>query len=108
VQFGFYGMDPVYNVKPDGPWDRAQLLAWIARRIAEGSDHIKVFYEKWNGADVPSISAATLKALVQAAHERGLKVFVHNQAKKRPRILRAPAPTSTSRARPDRLEARRH
>lgn len=78
LQFGFYGMDPVYNVKPDGPWDRSQLRAWIARRIAEGSDHIKVFYEKWNGADVPSISAATLKALVQAAHERGLKVFVHN------------------------------
>ena len=78
LQFGFYGMDPVYNVKPDGPWDRSQLRAWIARRIAEGSDHIKVFYEKWDGADVPSISAATLKALVQAAHERGLKVFVHN------------------------------
>ena len=78
LQFGFYGMDPVYNVKPDGPWDRSQVRAWIARRIAEGSDHIKVFYEKWNGADVPSISAATLKALVQAAHERGLKVFVHN------------------------------
>jgi imidazolonepropionase-like amidohydrolase len=80
LQFGFYGMDPVYNVKPDGPWDRSQLLAWIARRIAEGSDHIKVFYEKWNGADVPSISAATLKALVQVAHERGLKVFVHNSS----------------------------
>ncbi len=80
LQFGFYGMDPVYNVKPDGPWDRSQVRAWIARRIAEGSDHIKVFYEKWKGADAPSISAATLKALVQAAHERGLKVFVHNES----------------------------
>ena len=80
LQFGFYGMDPVYNVKPDGPWDRSQVRAWIARRIVEGSDHIKVFYEKWKGADAPSISADTLKALVQAAHERGLKVFVHNES----------------------------
>jgi imidazolonepropionase-like amidohydrolase len=78
LQFGFYGMDPVYNVQPDGPWDALRVRAWIARRIAEGSDHIKVFYEKWNGAAVPSISAATLNALVRAAHDRGLKVYVHN------------------------------
>jgi imidazolonepropionase-like amidohydrolase len=78
LQFAFYGMDPVYNVQPDGPWDASQVRAWIARRIAEGSDHIKVFYEKWNGAAVPSISAVTLNALVRAAHDRGLKVYVHN------------------------------
>jgi imidazolonepropionase-like amidohydrolase len=80
LQFAYYGMDPVYNVQPDGPWDSAQVKAWIGRRIAEGSDHIKVFYEKWNGAAAPSISADTLKALVDAAHEQGLKVFVHNES----------------------------
>lgn len=78
LQFGFYGMDPVYNVKPDGPWSESQVKAWIDRRVREGSDHIKVFYEKWGGAAVPSLSAATLKTLVQAAHDRNLKVFVHN------------------------------
>jgi hypothetical protein len=80
LQFGFYGMDPVYNLRPDGPWKESQVKEWVGRRIAEGSDHIKVFYEKWRGAPAPSISAATLKALVQAAHERGLKVFVHNES----------------------------
>ena len=80
LQFGFYGMDPVYNVKPDGPWSESQVKAWIGRRIGEGSDHIKVFYEKWGGATVPSLSAATLNTLVQAAHERNLKVFVHNDS----------------------------
>jgi hypothetical protein len=78
LQFGFYGMDPVYNVQPDGPWDDSQVRAWIARRITEGSDHIKVFYDKWKGAAVPSLSAATLNALVRASHDRGLKVYVHN------------------------------
>jgi hypothetical protein len=66
LQFGFFGMDPVYNVRPDGPWDEAQIKAWIGRRAAEGSDHIKVFYEKWNGKAAPSFSAATLSALVRA------------------------------------------
>jgi Amidohydrolase family len=80
LQFGFYGMDPVYNVQPDGPWDDSQVRDWIARRIAEGSDHIKVFYEKWKGAAAPSLSAATLNALVQAAHDQGLKVYVHNES----------------------------
>lgn len=80
LQFAFYGMDPVYNLKPEGPWDASQVRAWIDRRAAEGSDHIKVFYEKWGGAAVPNLTAPTLKALVQAAHARGMKVFVHNQS----------------------------
>jgi imidazolonepropionase-like amidohydrolase len=80
LQFGFFGMDPVYNLQPDGPWDDAQLSSWVARRLGEGSDHVKVFYEQGKGAAIPSISAATLKALVQAAHEQGLKVYVHNES----------------------------
>jgi hypothetical protein len=81
LHFGYYGMDPVYNLAPEGPWDDARLAAWVGRRVADGSDHIKVFYEKWGGAPkAPSISASTLRALVSAAHARGLKVFVHNES----------------------------
>lgn len=81
LHFGYYGMDPVYNLAPEGPWDEARLAAWVGRRVADGSDHIKVFYEKWGGAPkAPSLSAATLRALVGAAHARGLKVFVHNES----------------------------
>src|SRR5262249_52149437 len=72
LQFGYYGMDPVYNVQPDGPWSAPQVQAWIARRAAEDSDHIKVFYDKSGDASVPKLSARTLKALVDAAHARGL------------------------------------
>jgi len=62
LQFAFYGMDPVYNIEPGGPWDEAQVSAWIGRRVQEGADHIKVFYEKWPYAKgaTPAITAATL------------------------------------------------
>lgn len=81
LHFGYYGMDPVYNLAPQGPWDDARLAAWVGRRVADGSDHIKVFYEKWGGAaQAPSLSASTLRALVSAAHARDLKVFVHNES----------------------------
>src|SRR2546425_999189 len=30
LQVAFYGLDPGYNVKPDGPWDRAQVRGWVA------------------------------------------------------------------------------
>ncbi len=81
LHFGYYGMDPVYNLAPEGPWDEARLAAWVGRRVADGSDHIKVFYEKWGGAPkAPSLSAPTLRSLVSAAHARGLKVFVHNES----------------------------
>jgi hypothetical protein len=58
----------------------ACYCVWSRQRIGEGSDHIKVFYEKWKGAAAPKLSAATLNALVQAAHDRGLKVYVHNES----------------------------
>jgi imidazolonepropionase-like amidohydrolase len=81
LHFGYYGTDPVYNLAPEGPWNEARLAAWVGRRVADGSDHIKVFYEKWGGAPkAPSLSAPTLRSLVSAAHARGLKVFVHNES----------------------------
>ncbi len=81
LQFGYFGTDPVYNVKPEGPWSDAQVLAWVKRRKVEGSDHVKVFYDDWRktkGALV--MSARTVKALVKAAHQEGLMVFSHNQS----------------------------
>jgi hypothetical protein len=80
LQFAFYGMDPVYNVQPDGPWSDAEIEAWIARRVADGSDHIKVFYETWGNPQAPQFTRATLKSLVQAAHRHGLQVYVHNES----------------------------
>ncbi len=80
MQFGYFGVDPVYNLKPDGPWTASDVQAWVDRRLSEGSDHIKVFYEHWKGKPVPKIDSATLTALVQAAHARGAKVFVHNES----------------------------
>src|SRR6185436_11178152 len=71
---------PVYNVQPDGPWSDADIQAWIARRIAEGADHIKVFYETWGRPQAPQFTRATLKSLVQAAHQRDLQVYVHNES----------------------------
>ncbi len=78
LQFGYYGMDPVYNIKPEGPWSQRDIEAWVTRRVHENSDHIKVFYENWWGMPAPQIDARTLKALVKAAHAKGLKVFTHN------------------------------
>jgi imidazolonepropionase-like amidohydrolase len=80
MQFGYYGVDPVYNVKPDGPWTASEVQAWVDRRLSEGSDHIKVFYEHWKGKPAQKFDSATLTALVQAAHARGAKVFVHNES----------------------------
>lgn len=80
LQFAFYGMDPVYNVQPDGPWSDADIEAWIARRVADGSDHIKVFYETWGNPQAPQLTRATLESLVQVAHRHGLLVFVHNES----------------------------
>jgi imidazolonepropionase-like amidohydrolase len=80
LQFAFYGMDPVYNIQPDGPWSEGDVRSWIARRVVEGSDHIKVFYETCCGAQARRLTAPTLQSLVQAAHERGLQVYVHNES----------------------------
>jgi imidazolonepropionase-like amidohydrolase len=54
--------------------------AWVDDRIAEGSDYIKIMYEK--GGDTgqggrPSIDKPTLQALIDAAHARGKLAVVH-------------------------------
>ena len=57
--------------------DSAQ--SWVDARIKEGSDYIKIVYDDGHvyGMHIPTISQATLKALVVAAHKRGKLAVVH-------------------------------
>jgi len=48
---------------------------WVDARVKEGSDYIKILYD--NGPRWPSMSEATMAAIVQAAHKRGKLVVVH-------------------------------
>jgi len=48
---------------------------FVDARIAEGSDYIKIIYS--DGSRMPTISKATLTAVVEAAHRRGKLTVVH-------------------------------
>ncbi len=54
---------------------------WVAARIAEGSDWIKIVYEPrgsdGTGPPFPSLDAPTVTALIEAAHRRGRMAVVH-------------------------------
>ncbi len=56
-----------------------QAQTFVDARIAEGSDYIKLVYDNGRsyGKDQPTISKATMAALVEAAHNRGKLVVVH-------------------------------
>lgn len=60
----------------DGPDDAE---AFVAARVAEGSSYLKVILEDGTttGHAVPTLTAATVEALVAAAHARGLLVVAH-------------------------------
>lgn len=55
--------------------------AWVAARIADGSDYIKLVYEPKGpnglGPPFPSLDAATMAAIVQASHARGRLAVAH-------------------------------
>jgi imidazolonepropionase-like amidohydrolase len=53
--------------------------AFVDARIAEGSDYIKIILDDGStyGRSIPTISRATLAALVRAAHARGKLAVVH-------------------------------
>lgn len=59
--------------------------AWVAARLAEGSDFIKIAYE--DGATyankLPPLDPATLRALVEAAHAKGKLAVVHVSTEQR-------------------------
>ncbi len=53
--------------------------AWVAARVAEGSDYIKVISEDGSahGRALPSLDAATIAAVIAAAHRHGKLAVVH-------------------------------
>ena len=55
--------------------------AWVAARIAEGSDYIKIVDEPGTiiGRAVPTLDLPTIRALIAAAHKRGKLAVVHAQ-----------------------------
>lgn len=59
--------------------DPSQAAAWVDERVAEGSDFIKAVYEDGSlyGRALPSLSPETLRAVIAAAHDRGLLAVVH-------------------------------
>lgn len=53
--------------------------AWVAARLAEGSDYIKIVIEdgsSWGG-ELPTLAPDTVHALVAAAHARGALAVAH-------------------------------
>lgn len=57
----------------------AQAEAWVDARLDEGSDYIKIVIESgatW-GSQLPTLSAATVRALVKAAHSREVMAVAH-------------------------------
>ncbi|MEV6509875.1 amidohydrolase family protein [Streptomyces sp. NPDC051642] len=53
--------------------------AFVAARVAEGADHLKIFIEDGTaiGKPMPLMSPETVIALVRAAHDRGLRTVAH-------------------------------
>ncbi len=53
--------------------------AFVDARIAEGSDYIKIIYENGSayGRQIPTLSPATMAAVVEAAHRRGKLAVAH-------------------------------
>ena len=56
----------------------AQAADWVAARKAEGSDWIKIVIEPgWGSQRLPTLDAATVAALVEAASAQGLMAVAH-------------------------------
>lgn len=53
--------------------------AFVAARVTDGSDYLKIVLDdgKWFGKGIPTLDAATVAALVRAAHEHHLLAVVH-------------------------------
>jgi imidazolonepropionase-like amidohydrolase len=68
-----YGVPIPTLTKPE------EASAWVAARVAEGSDYIKIVDEDGTsvGRKIPTLDTATLTAVVQAAHQQGKMAVVH-------------------------------
>ena len=66
------GFDPLSAVS--GPHDAARF---VADRVAEGSDYVKILVEDPKIPRTKALDEATITALVEAAHAAGLKAVAH-------------------------------
>lgn len=57
-----------------GPRDAERF---VAARVAEGADYIKIIVENPKAMGRAALDAETIAVLVRAAHSRGLRVFAH-------------------------------
>jgi imidazolonepropionase-like amidohydrolase len=57
-----------------GPYDAA---AFVAARVAEGADYLKVYLEDPAWFHRPALSAATVRQLVESAHSHGILAVAH-------------------------------
>ena len=57
----------------------AEAQAWVDARVAEGSDYIKIIIDDGTayGVKLATLDAATVKALIAAAHKRGKIAVCH-------------------------------
>jgi imidazolonepropionase-like amidohydrolase len=55
--------------------------AFVAQRVADGADYIKIIYDNFKMFDrpIPTLSKQTLFAVVDAAHEQGKMAVVHSR-----------------------------
>ena len=59
----------------------ADAAAFVAHRVEDGADFVKIIYDNFKMVDraVPTLSKATLIAVVGAAHEHGKLAVVHSR-----------------------------
>ncbi|PHS39993.1 MAG: hypothetical protein COA91_05035 [Robiginitomaculum sp.] len=65
-----YGIDIETLTRPE------QASAWVTRRLAEGSDYIKLVYMP-DRPNLASLDLETSSALIKAGHEQGVLVLAH-------------------------------
>lgn len=65
-----------YGVPVDVMTGPDDATAWVARRIGEGSDYIKLVYMPYQQR-IPSLDLDTATALINAAHEAGVMAVAH-------------------------------
>jgi len=68
-----------YGIKIPTLSSPAEAQAWVDARIAEGSDYIKIVIDDASayGSHRPTLDKETLKAIIDAAHQRGKMAVVH-------------------------------
>jgi imidazolonepropionase-like amidohydrolase len=68
-----FGMPVPTLAKPE------EAAAWVDARVAEGSDYIKIVHEDGSPYNLkrPTLDRATIRAVIEAAHQRGKLAVVH-------------------------------